>query len=128
MLLTLLLHLESVARLYKHVGGILVLLLLAAEEAEAAAGALQGLLGLWTDGRRSVMCSQPWRGRGKMDLLEEGARILSHGGGGRGVIYRVCSDMQSSVPGDGAKEEGCRDCCARVRGFDVVSDGSLAAA
>ena len=43
---TQLLHLEGVGRLGEQVGGILVLLFAAAEEAEAAPSALERLLGL----------------------------------------------------------------------------------
>lgn len=43
---TLLLHLEGICGLHKEVGSILVLFFSAAEEAEAAAGTLQRLLGL----------------------------------------------------------------------------------
>lgn len=45
-MVTLLLHLEGVGCLREQVGGVLVFLFAAAEEAEAAAGALQGFLGL----------------------------------------------------------------------------------
>lgn len=65
--LTLLLHLEGVGRLDKQVGGILVLVFAAAEKAEAAAGSLQRLLGLYLGNGATVRseCPQPVSGVGE---------------------------------------------------------------
>lgn len=83
---TLLLHLEGVGGLGEEVGGILVLFLASAKEAEAAARALQGLLGLRRGKTWSVCVA-----------TRACAYVVSDGGGGV---------METSPFGEGLEDPG----------------------